>query len=375
MTVQDFTIKRLLLDRMLAVTADCASGSIQPILGNVYIGGEAASAVTSKTLRVVTSNAMMSAVIEVNANLSGKVGGAVWPVSLLRSIVRECGEDVWLRATVKKGKYHGTVCSGSAKWDVPLMDPSGFPRVEISKNGAPVEAKGLLSALQRVHKAASRDSIKPYLMMVDLRKGKVRASDGIRFQQTKFAFPFDAQIPVQAIPELLKRLAATKSEHVFVAQSDRALFFTFGHVTLVIQKVMAQFPDVDEVLLKPALSNDLELLVRREPLVDAIRKVRLVADTETDAVVLSLNHGSVTVEAKDRVGSVATEEVPAEWAQAPRHVAFNHKHLTDLLGSATGEECVLRLGKDLKTKPTPLLYEDDGLLAVLSQIRLEGWLE
>ena len=160
-----------------------------------------------------------------------------------------------------------------------------------------------------------------------------------------------------------------------VAQTEHALLFRFGVVLLICQKSAARFPDVDEVLLKPTLVNDQELRVDREALRGAVRRVRITADENTSAVVLSLNAGSVSVECKDRRGGFAVETIPAEWAHPPRHVAFNHRHLADLLSATTSETCVFRLGKDLKTKPSPLLLEDpeEGFTAVLSQIRLD-WL-
>lgn len=371
--VLDFKVERShLLTAVNAVEPVVQAKGPVPVLKNFSLR------LSDLDLKITGSDSVLSVVRHVDV-LSAQVHGeALIPAQQFASVIREAANDtVHVRVMRKKEKLTATIKCANTQWTLPLHMLSGFPDFSEAESLGlvDVEREGLLKALQRVRKAASSDPTRPYLMLVDVKNGKMRASDSIRFQQIKYEFPFDCQIPVRAAGDIVQRLSACNEETIEVGQSDTALLFKIGKDFLLAQKIAAKFPDVDEVLLKPTLANDQILKVDREALLKAVRRVRIMADETTSAVVLSLNVGSVSVEAKDRLGKNGTsvETVDAEWDHPPRHVSFNHQHLSDMLSSTKSETCSFRLGKDLKTRPTPLLMEDteDGFTAVLSQIRLD----
>lgn len=371
--VQAFTVNRALLDRALTRIAPVvASKDLTPVLTNFQFR------IHGTDLRISGSDSVLSASVHIPVTTTTVEGVALFPATRLLAVVREAsGDDLDITVRSKNHKPTALVRSGKAKWEFPLMTTQGFPdfTAEEQVETTPVNREGFLKALSQVRKAASTDVMRPYLMLVDVSKGRIRASDSVRFQQADFPFPFDCQIPVRAAQEVASRLTSFTQDQIGVAQTDKALLFRFGLVLLICQKSAANFPDADEVLLKPAFLNDQECIVDRTALLSAVRRVRITADESTAAVVLSLNAGSVSVECKDRRGGYAVETIDAEWAHSPRHVSFNHQHLADLLSSITSEKFAFRLGKDLKTRPSPLLIEDteEGFKAVLSQIRLD-WL-
>lgn len=368
-----FTVNRVLLDRALSRIASVVpTKDPVPVLKNFHVR------LLGTDLRITGTDSVLSAVVHIPVTTASVEGSAVFPSARLHAVVREAsGDDLTVTVKSKNEKLSATVRSGKAKWEFPLMSPAGFPDFSEAEKveTTPVNREGFLAALSQVRKAASHDVMRPYLMLVDVSKGRIRASDSVRFQEVKFAFPFDCQIPIRAAQELTNRLTDFNHEEIRVGQTNSALLFRFGLVLLICQKSAARFPDVDAVLLNPNLANDQHLTVDRQALLSAVKRVRITADENTSAVVLSLNTGSVSVECKDRRGGYAVETIPAEWTYSPRHVSFNHQHLCDLLSSTKSETCSFRLGKDLKTKPTPLLMEDipGGFIAVLSQIRLD-WL-
>lgn len=373
--VQQFTVKRAYLEKALARIAPVVptKDNLTPTLKNFNFQ------ILGNLLRISGTDTSLTAIVRIPLQEVKVAGDALFPATRLHTLVRGAnGDTVTITVRAKGSKHTAVVQSGRARWTFPLMSPEGFPSFD-AIDSVPVEMinrEAFQTALSRVRKAASQDVMRPYLMLVDITNGKVRASDSIRFQQVKFQFPFDCQIPVRAAHELANRLASSNLEEIGVAQTENALIFRFGVVTLMCQKATAAFPDVDEVILKPTLANDQELHMDRAALLAAIKRVRVTADENTSAVVLSLNHGSVSVECKDRQGGFSVESIDAEWSHAPRHVSFNHQHLTDLLSSTSSDTCVFRLGKDLKTRPTPLLMEDEetGFVATLSQLRLDWML-
>ena len=370
--VLEFIVPKADLDKAINQTITVVSGSKEvTVLSNLHFS------VSANELTVTGSDGVLSVVktLAVTGKHSGK---AVFPATRLATVVKEAPTgDIHIKVGAKSQKFHALIKAGNTKWTIPLMSPQGFPDFDgFDEFGlVDVERAGFHNALSRVRKAVSTDTMRPYLMLVDVKNGRFQASDSIRYQQVKFDFPFDCNIPHRAITELLSRLNNSPEEFIGVGQSDNALLFRFSPSLLFIsQKFYQTFPDVEDALLKPALANDQELIVDRNDLLKAIQRVRVTADETTSAVVLSLNLNEVSVEAKDKKGGVSIESVPGSWTHPIRHVSFNHQHLTDLL-SSTDAECKFYFGKDLKTRPTPLFMEDkeSGFRGVLNQIRVD-WL-
>ena len=208
-------------------------------------------------------------------------------------------------------------------------------------------------------------------MMLDITDNKMRASDGVRFQQADIEFPFDCQIPISAVDDLVKILRTTEAPNIETGEDDDSLLFRIGSDVFIAQKLNAVFPDMDDQLLKPALANDQDLHVDRQELISAIKRVRITADTETSAVGFTLTKGKMLVSAKDKYGSESWEELDAKWEGAEKRITFNHQHILDMLGMADVKSCHFRLGTDTKTRPAPILLQDteSGLLGILNQLR------
>jgi DNA polymerase-3 subunit beta len=371
-TILDFVITKTDLSKALGrVQSVVSNKDIFPLLKNVCIR-------VGSDLSITGSDAILSAVTRAPVVSVYTEGEALLPGARLAAVLREAGPDnLRVGVEVKKEKFTARVRSDKTVWTFPLMSAAGFPNFwEAESVGLQeVPRVDFLSALLKVRKSISTDSIKSYLQMVDIKNDLLRSSDGIRFQQVKFPFPFECSIPARAVHEVIQRMQADDAEFIEVGQTTKALLYRIGNALLIAQKTSAQFPPVDEVLLKPSMANDQILTVNRQALLNAVKRVRVTADEDSAAVVLSLNAGSVSAECKDRKGAASVETVAAEWDRAPRHVSFNHRHLVDLLSSTDADTVRLRLGKDLKTKPTPLVMEDEGsgFTAALSPLRLD-WL-
>jgi len=236
-----------------------------------------------------------------------------------------------------------------------------------------VDREPFVATLGRVAKAAGTDTVRANLMMVDISDGRFRAADGARFVQIEQDFPLDMQIPVHAVKDLLRLLKTTEATSFRCAETDDHLVFAVGDDVFLVNRLVANFPNVDEVLIKPALANDQELWVDRDDFVDAVKRVRVTADEDTGGVVLGLESNRLMIRCSDRMGNASTEALIVRWSGPKREVAFQHEHLIDLLLSAPERSMRLWLGEDTKTQKAPLLLRDDdsGLLATLVQIRRE----
>ena len=354
-----------LLDKAASVVP---SKDILPVLKNFQVeakGGSVRVTATDLELSVVATSEMVTVT---------KEGSAVFPAKRLMEIVKEA-EDGDLIITVKDGEAKVEV--GRTHWTLKLMSGDDYPELpEIDKiEFHEIDRAKFVGWIRCVRYAAATETVRPSLMVIDIAGGQMRATDGVRFQQVTVGkeIPIDISIPINAVDDLVKILSTTEAPKVELGQDDESLFFKVGGDVFIAQKLNAVFPDLDEQLLKPALANDQILNVDRGDLVKAIKRVRITADPETNAVILALSTNKMNVKSKDKYGSTCEEELDVKWGGKDREIAFNHTHLLQMLGMTDLSSCEFRLGEDTKTRPSPLLLRDDaaGQVGMLNQLRVD----
>lgn len=306
------------------------------------------------------------------------------PARRLAHILKEAPEDN-LRMDVSGSEVVITV--GSVKWRLNLKDSSGFPELpELGDVGFHETSRlGLILAIKAVRHAMCRDASRPPLRMIDISDKKVTACDGARIQQVRIDnFPLNIKIPADAVDHVLRLLQSSESENVEIAELERPegggqVAFRAGSTVLIISKPTARFPDMEKLLLAPAMENNMELTVDRLELADAVRRVRINADLTTSAIGLRLSKNALTVVSRDTYRNAAEETLEAEWGGPDRMVVVNHVFLLDMLNGYDGRKCAFKLGKDTKHRKSSVLLHDAeaGMTGVVQQMigKLIGYQE
>lgn len=350
-----------LLDKAAAVVP---TRDIQPVLRNFLVEAE------SGKIRVSATDNELSIIAVGQLVVVQKPGSCVLPAAKMLNIVKEAnGDDLEIEVT--EGKAYITV--GATKWTLRVADSNEYPPLpeEGELEFTEIDRAQFVSALGVVRYAACKDTLKPQYMMVDVRDGQMRAADGVRFQQVPAPGVPDMQLPVGAVEDLVKTLRGTEVPKIGFGQDEHQLVFRIGLDTFVASKLTAQFPAVDEVLLKPAQMNDQELKCDRNELIGAIRRVRITADEETSAVVMDLGE-ALQVNCKDKYGSWSTETINATWQHSKRTAAFNWAYLLEMLLQVEDKTVLIRFGKDEPGRPSTALIEDaaSGGQGVLHQLHV-----
>jgi DNA polymerase-3 subunit beta len=341
---------------------------IMPVLKNFQVE------VTTERLRVMATDLELSVIAYTELVAVERPGTAVFPAKRMLEIIREADDE---EMTVDVSGGEASISVGRASWTLKLQGGDDYPALpEISEVVLhPINRVKFLGALGAVRYAAATEVNRPSLMMINVAGGKMTACDGVRFQQASVGedFPLELQIPILAVDDLVKLLRTNDLEEIGIGETDFHLVFRVGHDVFVVNKLMVQFPDVEALLLRPALKNKDILRVDRAELVAAIRRVRITADPETSAVVLALDTDQVKVTAKDKFGNAGTETIGASWQSGARSVVVNHKFLTDMISMYDGRSCEFRLGPESKTRPSPILLidTDTGTTGVIGQMRAD----
>ncbi len=138
-------------------------------------------------------------------------------------------------------------------------------------------------------------------------------------------------VPKKALIEL-QRLTAEAGEEgsIEFSRDDSYLFFQVGSRRLVSRILTGQFPNYPAVM--PRDNNKFVVLERNE-LNDAIRRVSQLADQRSRAVKLSVSTEGVELSAQSPEYGEATETIEKPYKGDPITIGFNAQYLLDFLAA------------------------------------------
>lgn len=298
------------------------------------------------------------------------LGTMLLPAKIILEILRSCSE-----ATVDIEVNGGSiiVVIGGASWELRSLEGLSYLKLPDLSEAAPVSVnrQNFLDGMAAVKYAVAKDTARPGLKMIDVRQNRMIAFDGARFQQATVKVPA-MQIPGDSIDLIMKVLGSTDTESMVFAEAGNKLIFKVDKTMLLVKKPTAKFPHAEQLFLRPALANDLELCVSRAALVAAIKHVRLCADEDTSAIALKLTKDKIEVTTRDQLGNKSSEVVEAVWKGKSRTLTVHHRYLLEMLAANDVEICKFMLGEDVKSRKSPILLSNPeaGLVGVVQQMLL-----
>lgn len=330
--------------------------------------------VDPQRLRVVASDLEMSLIASTPLVSVHQPGTAVFPAKKLLEVVKTA-QDADINIAVKNTTARIQI--GRASWTLQLPGGHDYPAMPAITEAefATVSRRQFAEAITAVRYAASRDPSRANLNIITLAGGKLTACDGSRIQQIRIPdLPVDLRIPISAVDDLLRLLKISELELIDVGQSPDKLIFRFASDIFIVSKFYAQFPDMEAQMLRPAMENRHRLNVAKADLLDAIRRVRINADTESSAIALEMIGDALTITAKDKFSNDASETIDATWSGQARSIMVNHRYLSDMINTYGDANCTFRLGDDTRTRRTPILLQSAaGNVGVLQQMQSD-WL-
>lgn len=226
------------------------------------------------------------------------------------------------------------------------FDGGDYPALPSLDGAQTVETTGALvqRAISKTAFAASTDALRPAMqgVLFQLRPDGATAvaTDGhrlVRLHLDAMAVqqPLDVIVPEKALS--LASKAATDGECTLrVAQGY--VGFDFGETQVVGRLIDEAYPNYEAVI---PVENEKKLVVGREALLAAVRRVALYSSSMTHQIRLSLAADALTVSAEDiERASEARERVLCDYSDEPMDIGFNSKYLMEVLQNVDGEDAV-----------------------------------
>jgi DNA polymerase-3 subunit beta len=221
-----------------------------------------------------------------------------------------------------------------------------------------MSGEALVETVEKVSRSYSRDETRPVLtgILISFEESRVRmvTTDSYRLsiKETELATTFDgsrkAIIPARAMQEVSRIYSSSDEEQVEVVLSENQALFRIGDVLFGTRLIEGNFPEYKRLLPN---TFEREISVRREDLIDTLRRVNLFAQRQTPPVPVTLDFSEGSVEVMVRNGEVgeARERLPASSANDEDfHISFNPGYLLDGVSAVDSEKILFKLNESLK---------------------------
>ncbi len=309
-------------------------GGALPVLSGVR------AQLTGDQLRLTGSDLELT--IEIDVAVAGEDDGvAVLPAKISSDLVRSLGDP---RVEVRVDDDEAHITAGRFESSLRLLPADEFPRLAMPADDAvTLDAKEFARALHQVVPAASADDARPILtgVLLAAEEGGLRlvATDSYRLAvrdlpgTTVLSEGQSVLVPSRALRELERLLGS--SEEVTLRLGEREATFEIGNTRLTTRLIEGEFPNYRGLI--PA-SHPNRLTVGREALVEAVKRVKLMARELNTPVRLAMGADGLDLVAITQDVGQAHEQLDATYEGSDLTVAFNPDYLLSGVEVTPGDE-------------------------------------
>ena len=278
--------------------------------------------------------------------------------------------DFEIRLETDQGHYKMVGHDGEDFPDLPEVDAAH----EIAAEGALVR-----DAINKTSFAVSKDALRPAMMGIYFQMNtdgsRIVATDGHRLVKLdRPALQSDEEVSFIVPEKATKLVSRTLDDDALctIGVSDGHVSFTLDTARVIARLIDETYPNYEAVIPD---ENDRKLIVNRETLLNAVKRVGLYSSSMTNQIRLALTESEMTVSAEDiERSSEAKEVVRCEYDSEAMEIGFNSEYLTEVLGNVTTEEVLFRLSSPNRAGiVVPHDTEDPDILMLIMPVMLNTY--
>lgn len=332
----EFSVKKYdLLEELTLTQGVVERKTTIPILSNLLFEAKASR------LMITATDLELSICTSCEAKVK-KDGAGTVPAKKLLELVRllpegemrfKLLENHWVEIVCDRKKYKMV---GMARDNFPAIPAFPHPLVKIP---AKILAALITRTAFAISTEESRYTLNGGLLILKPETLTMVATDGHRLAVAETDHKFTGLnnearvlIPKKAMVEV-QRLAVDVGEEgqIEFARDDNHLFFQVGPRLLISRMLTGQFPNYEAVLPR---ENNKAVVLERDELHDAVRRVSQLADQRSRAVKFAVASEGVEISASSPEYGEARETIEKEYKGDPLSIGFNAQYLLDFLAAA-----------------------------------------
>ena len=248
-------------------------------------------------------------------------------------------QNFGLNITSANGTYSFVGANGNEYPEMPM---------EAGENSFDIAADVLLDAVNKTIFCTADDELRPVMngIYFDLNEERIAlvatdahrlvryTNDGVKGgQAVSFILP---KKPAQLLRQVLKG-----TDSVSVNFGAKNATFTFGQTMVVCRQIEGRFPNYNAVIPQ---NNQNKVVVDRQTIVNACKRVAVFANTGTSLIKLALSENQIKISAQDIDFSTSAEEtIACDYTGMPMAIGFKAPFLIEILSSIASQDVVLAL--------------------------------
>lgn len=344
----DFRVEKALLLRGLYLASGIADRkSTMPILGNVLLRADG-----KERLLCAATDLSVTVLVSIPARIEADGGLTVGARQMFEIVKGLSGDEVHVRRTEQSWAQ---IRSGRAEFKLVGMSDREYPKLPSIGEAVygKVESAVLRDMLNKTAFSVSQDDTRQHLAGVffecDGKTGRMVSTDGHRLSKVGREMPgtpvltAGVLIPRKGVAEIRRVLEAREAPSEISVHQGHFILRT-DDVTLIIKLSDGQFPPHEQVIPK---DNDRVVEIGREELLNAFRRIAIIASDKTWGVRVGLDKGRLTIEADNPDLGNANELIEVSYKGTPVQIGFNARYFIDLLSEMTSPTVKLELAAEL----------------------------
>lgn len=320
--------------------------STLPILTNILI-----EALDNK-IKISATDLDISITTTVESDVVKK-GSACLPARILFDIIKELPEsDISFEASAQRVEIK--IPNGSYK--IASVASEEFPKLPLVNTKKEIKISGddLVKMVTKTTFACSDDETRPALNGVLWQtkgdKMLMVATDGHRLakmsvENKKLKGLYDDVIIPPKVLNLIPKFAGESGDDIGIIFGENNIIFNLGNIVLTSRLIEGPYPNFEQVI--PS-ENDKKLLVSKEDLLRAVRRVSILSNALTHQVKFSLKGNALTLSTTNAdVGGEGKEVLECDYKGDPLELGYNANYVSDILGKMDGDEVIFELSSSV----------------------------
>ncbi|MFZ5980346.1 MAG: DNA polymerase III subunit beta [Candidatus Zixiibacteriota bacterium] len=292
--------------------------------------------------------------ISITGNLECKVarkGSAVLPAKILFEIIKELPES---EITVESINSRVEIKIPNGSYKIASVSSDDFPKLPAvnTKKEIKIGIDDLVKMIKKTTFACSNDETRPalngVLWQTKSERMQMVATDGHRLakmsvENTKLkGLSEDIIIPPKVL-NLIPRFADGANGEVGVIFGENNIIFNLEDTVLTSRLIEGPYPNFEQVI---PIENDKKLVVSKEELGGAVRRVSILSNTLTHQVKFSIHGTKLTLSTSNAdVGGEGKEVIDCDFQGENIEIGYNANYILEILQKIDSDDVIFELSQ------------------------------
>lgn len=278
-------------------------------------------------------------------------GKVAFGAKLLLETLREFPEQP-LTFVIDEQNFSMLITSANGTYSFVGQNGMEYPEMrtdEENSNGFSINAGVLLDSINKTIFCTADDDLRPVMggINFDLKPESLTmvATDAhrlVRLTNTSIHSDKECSFILPKKPAtILRNILQKETEDVRVAFGDKNVRFEFGRTLIVCRQIEGRYPNYNAVIPQ---NNQNKVIVDRQTIVNACKRVSVFANTGTSLLKLALTNNSIKISAQDIDFSTSAEEtITCSYDGTPMAIGFKAPFLVEILAAIESNDVLIEL--------------------------------